>query len=83
MIEVGTYLKFLRLQKNVTQTELSVGICTPSYLSRIENNLIKADEEIYSLLFDKLGLSYKLMVHDEDALDQRLEEWYKNMFFMK
>ncbi|WP_121616695.1 hypothetical protein [Virgibacillus halodenitrificans] len=83
MMEVGTYLKFHRLQKNVTQTELSVGICTPSYLSRIENNLIQADEEIYSLLFDSLGLSYKSMIQDEDDLDQRLEEWYKKMFFLK
>lgn len=83
MREIGTYLKYMRIQKKITQEQLSNGICTPSYLSRIENNLISADVEIYTLLFEKLGLSYKEIIKENDALEQRLEDWYKHMFFYK
>jgi HTH-type transcriptional regulator, quorum sensing regulator NprR len=83
MMEIGTYLKYTRLQKNITQADLCVGICTPSYLSRIENNLILAEQEIYGLLFESLGLSYEGIIQDNNDLEQRLEKWYKNMFFFR
>lgn len=40
------------------QDELCRGICTPSYLSRIENNLVIADDGLYTLLFERLGINY-------------------------
>ncbi|GIO27985.1 helix-turn-helix transcriptional regulator [Ornithinibacillus bavariensis] len=83
MSGIGVLLKYYRTQKKKTQTDLCMGICTPSYLSRIENNLIEADDEIYSLLFERLDLSYEKIIQDNCNLDQRLEEWYKDMFFQK
>ena len=50
MNKLGSILKLKRLEKNIKQEQLCEGICTPSYLSRIENNRLVADKEIYKLL---------------------------------
>ena len=34
---IGSIIKFNRINNNISQKELSRGICVPSYLSRIEN----------------------------------------------
>lgn len=80
-MEVGSLVKYYRIKNGKTQVELCTGICTPSYLSRIENNQIYADEEIYTLLFNKLGISYERILKENNKADKRLEKWYKDMFF--
>lgn len=52
------FLKRKRLEKNLTLEEVSKGICTISYLSRIENNLVDVDEEYFVKLFNKLEIDF-------------------------
>ena len=47
-----------RLEKNWSQEGLCKGICSVSYLSKIESGKAEASGEILSLLFAKLGIDY-------------------------
>lgn len=40
----GMLLKLERIKQNKGQKEICFGICVPSYLSKIERNLVQADE---------------------------------------
>ena len=52
-------LKRKRLEQNRTLEEVAKGICSPSYLSKIENGQVDADEVYYRALFEKLDLKYE------------------------
>jgi len=83
MHNLGSVIKLLRLEKGIKQVDLCKGICTPSYLSRIENNRMIADIEIYSHLFEKLGLDYEDILNDEINSFNKIEEWYNNLLSNK
>ncbi|PFM64017.1 hypothetical protein COJ48_13740 [Bacillus cereus] len=76
---LGEIIKLKRIEQEVLQEELCSGICTPSYLSRIENKRVIANEEIYKLLFNKLGINYKDMLKDNSEQDLKLEVLYQQM----
>ncbi|PAC36550.1 hypothetical protein CEJ87_05785 [Caldifermentibacillus hisashii] len=61
------------------QDDLCRGICTPSYLSRIENNHVVADEEIYILLFERLGIAYDQLLESIEHIDEKIEKWYDSL----
>ncbi|MEC5423523.1 helix-turn-helix domain-containing protein [Virgibacillus sp. C22-A2] len=75
---IGNIIKLKRKEKGLTQEELSQEICTPSYLSRIENNQVVPDESILDLLSKKLGISLtKKDTQDADSdVNRRLEDWH-------
>ncbi|MGG3690405.1 hypothetical protein [Caldifermentibacillus hisashii] len=82
MSNIGKLVKLKRLEKNMKQDELCRGICTPSYLSRIENNLVIADDGLYTLLFERLGINYRLIGQNSSLVDSRIENWYRNLLEM-
>ena len=53
---IGSIIKLNRINKNISQKQLSKGICVPSYLSRIENGELLPSEDVISVIFDRLGL---------------------------
>lgn len=63
-IKIGTLIKTYRKQHQLKQDDLAVGICTTSYLSRIENNLVEADQVVYRLLLERLGQDYDALYQD-------------------
>ncbi|GGH75840.1 transcriptional regulator [Compostibacillus humi] len=77
MNKLGSILKLKRLEKNIKQEQLCEGICTPSYLSRIENNRLVADKEIYKLLFERLEIDFEYILKMSSETDERIEQWYK------
>lgn len=77
MKNIGTIIKLKRIEQGISQEELCQGICAPSYLSRIENNRLIADDIIYKLLFERLGLEYEKYFTTILDLDERIENWYK------
>ncbi|MBY6273984.1 MAG: hypothetical protein C6W57_02665 [Caldibacillus debilis] len=83
MNALGTILKLKRIEKKIRQEDLCQGICTTSYLSRIENNKTIANEEIYRLLFDRLGLDYDKIFKLSSQLDKRIEKWYEDLLNRK
>ncbi|UQX57056.1 helix-turn-helix domain-containing protein (plasmid) [Cytobacillus pseudoceanisediminis] len=52
----GQQIKYVRTIKKINQNELAKGICSISYLSKIENGVIYPSEEIKNLLIKKLGI---------------------------
>ena len=65
-MKVGHLIRAERIRQEMKQLVLAKGICTPSYLSKIERNLIFPSEEIVTLLFNRLGIdldrSYRKMI---------------------
>ncbi|GGA92912.1 helix-turn-helix domain-containing protein [Ornithinibacillus halotolerans] len=75
----GNLIRVKRLEKNLSQENLSFGICSPSYLSRIENGQVLVEDDIYVLLFERLGLDYyQIATQSDDNLEQ-IENWYESL----
>lgn len=55
---IGSIIKFNRIKQNISQKTLSKGICVASYLSRIENGDLTPSEEVISIIFNRLGLTF-------------------------
>lgn len=80
----GNVIKIERLHRGIKQTTLAKGICSTSYLSRIENNVIIPDAEIISLLLAKLGIEMKVVsLEEESELLSNLFDLYKNSMFQR
>jgi len=84
---IAQYIKKNRNSKGLTLEELSKGICSLSYLSKIENDKIKADKHILNLLAKKMGISipfddllidYVTIIHDLS-----LSYFYKRVLELK
>ena len=52
------FLKRKRKEKGLKLEDVASGICSISYLSRIENNQVVPDDTSLSLLFERLDLNY-------------------------
>ncbi len=52
----GKLLKLERIKKGMKQVSLARGICSTSYLSKIENGHTDASEEVINLLYERLGI---------------------------
>jgi transcriptional regulator with XRE-family HTH domain len=80
----GHVIKFERIRKNIKQVQLAKDICTPSYLSKIENNSIVPSPEVVSILFERLELtiSQDTSLDDESYLKE-IREIYFNAVMNK
>ncbi|WP_169865109.1 helix-turn-helix transcriptional regulator [Sutcliffiella halmapala] len=76
-MDIGSKLKFFRIQRNLKQEDLARGIISVSYLSKIENNLTSPSEEVLQLLCERLGVS--LIEQQDDTILSELIAWYKLM----
>ena len=54
--DIGSLIKRKRKELNVTQDEISKGICSISYLSKIENNQIVPSDFYVREIMDKLDI---------------------------
>ncbi len=69
---LAKFMKRRRIEQNRTLEDVSRGICSPSYLSKIENCQVEVDAYYFQSLFEKLDLKY------ENVKNER-----KTMFFNK
>ncbi|TQR17326.1 helix-turn-helix domain-containing protein [Psychrobacillus vulpis] len=78
MSSVGHLIKLERVAKKIKQTSLAKGICSPSYLSKIENNLIVPSDEVIRLILKRLDIELKEIPNkEEDQIVLSLSEMYK------
>lgn len=73
---LGYQIKKQRLEKNMSQESLCKGICAVSYLSKIENGTVNANNEIIEQLFKSLDITY---VFDEN-FTINIRELFKEYF---
>lgn len=74
---VGQRIRYYRKTKGLTQEELAQGICSVSYLSKIEKGDAKSSEEVINMLCERLGISPEDV--DENQILEMLNEWYSQM----
>lgn len=72
----GLLIKKQRKALDISLEALSHGVCSPSYLSKIENNILVANDDIYNLLFKKLGISTMDTIKEE-KIKQMLDLFFK------
>lgn len=70
---LSRFLKRRRLELGKTLDEVSDGVCSTSYLSKIENCLVEVSEVYFSMLFEKLDLDY------EQVLEKRKVPIFPNI----
>jgi len=79
----GQTIKFFRQLNKMSQDTLAVGICTTSYLSRIENGLVEPNDVVYKMLFEKLQLDFTAYVEEGKNQEQRIEQMYEDLISNK
>lgn len=66
-----------RIKKQWSQESLSHGICSLSYLSKIEKGTIQASQEILDALLKKLDIKILTKEHSK-----KIDNFYKKTFFL-
>jgi HTH-type transcriptional regulator, quorum sensing regulator NprR len=74
----GERIKYLRVLKHMKQSDLAKGICSVSYLSKIENNVINPSHEVENLLMKRLGLSEEVS-NSNNELHTKLKKWHTSL----
>lgn len=79
--EIGSFIKKKRKELNVTQDTISNGICSISYLSKMENNQIIPNEYYVKEIMSKLEVSESFY---QKTLDDKLylSNMIKGIFFL-
>lgn len=77
-IALGALIKIQRRKRNLSQSELSKGICAVSYLSKLENGEIAPSEESITLLLKALDIKYFLL----DSFAKNEADFFED-FFMR
>ncbi|MFC7062477.1 helix-turn-helix transcriptional regulator [Halobacillus seohaensis] len=76
----GQLIKQHRKFKNLTLEDLSSGICSVSYLSKIEHNTINASDEIYRLLGKRLNIRLENLNEDfDEKIYTQLMKWHETI----
>ncbi|MGJ9458370.1 helix-turn-helix domain-containing protein [Oceanobacillus sp. CF4.6] len=78
MIEIGSFIKLQRAKQEMTLGELSEGIVSVSYLSKIENQKTQASPETIQLLCNRLGI--EVDNSQEEAIKEKCKQWYGMLF---
>ncbi|MFU0790501.1 MAG: Transcriptional regulator [Virgibacillus proomii] len=79
-IETGSFIKLERKKRNMTQEELSEGIVSASYLSKIENNKAEVDSNTLKLLYNRLGIEINNDSNLDLEIEKKCKEWYDMLF---
>ena len=75
----GRLIKYHRQQQKLKQDDVAFGICTPSYLSRIENGVVIAEYPLYEQLFARLGVNLAANEQQERQQLTQLELIYEKL----
>ena len=75
----GRLIKYHRQQQGLRQDDVAIGICTPSYLSRIENGVVVAEQSVYEMLLARLGIDLVQEAADLEGKHSLLETVYSKL----
>jgi len=76
MNKYGHIIKFERIRQNLKQVQLSEGVCTSSYLSRIESNSITPTDEVLLELFKRLNITYSNSSFTDEEFMEKVRTIY-------
>ncbi len=69
----GQVIRLLRLQRNWSQETLCQGICTISYLSKIEQGKVDANSQLLADLFNRFGVTWQDSAEAKTLCDELYE----------
>ena len=79
MSSIGLIIRQERINQNIKQTTLAEGICSTSYLSKIENNFTVPSEEVVKPLLQRLQIRLEtISAEDEYKLIESLYSLYRD-----
>lgn len=78
---IGSIIKLNRTKQNMSQKALAKGICVPSYLSRIENGDLLPSDDVISIIFNKLGLTFNDSEEFIEEGTKAFESFFYNLNF--
>ncbi|MBO8155733.1 MAG: helix-turn-helix domain-containing protein [Bacillaceae bacterium] len=77
---IGKVIRDLRVKQNMTQQDLAKGICSVTYLSKIENNNMTPSDEVLECICGRLGITKdELMIDPHESFLKDLETWLKSI----
>ncbi|MBN2540207.1 MAG: helix-turn-helix transcriptional regulator [Bacilli bacterium] len=77
---MGEKIKRTRIDQSLTQEALAKGICSNTYISKIENNKIAANKEQLYMLMERMGIETDRIGFPEMMVES-LERSYEYFFF--
>lgn len=87
MNDIGFLIKEERIKQDMKQSTLAKGICSVSYLSKIENNTSKASQEVIALLLKRLDIAIDSLetpsIEEEKKIQEDLLTIYKELTINK
>ena len=79
-MKIGQLIKLERQKSNIRQDELALGICSPSYLSKIENGTAIPGDEVQQLLLQRLNIpSESVFIHTSPELLIQFKKSFKEV----
>lgn len=79
-MEMGNLIKYYRQKEKWTQKELARGICSVSYLSKIENGMVEPSNEILELICRRLKIDLtQTNAEDDEKLEKMLYQWHRHI----
>lgn len=78
-MKIGKIINYHRKKQQMTQEQLSDGICSISHLSKIENNSKEVNIETLNLLCMKLGISVEDEKNKVNHIKIKLHEFYDSI----
>ena len=66
---IGNTIRKRRLELDLTQEALAKGICSNTYISKIENNAIVANKENLYLIMERMDMPYETIVFPEEMVE--------------
>lgn len=79
----GEIIKFYRQKTGLTQEQLGKGICTLSYVSKIERGQSSCSAEIIELLSERLQIDIKEEIGRLENMENHLHRWHKAIIMRK
>ncbi len=78
---IGPLIKKHRLDKNLSQESLSKGICSISYLSKIETGQTEASYQILSMLLHRLDIPMPDTIQELEEIRIKIQQGIKALLF--
>lgn len=75
-IDYGKLVFLSRIKNELTQQELSVGICSITYLSKVENSKIVPNKETLTLLLERLDIDINKIFEESFYVVNEMEKVY-------
>lgn len=79
-MNLGKRIYYYRTKNNLTQNKLAEGICSITYLSKVENGKMHPSDEILRLICHRLHITVaKIRQNPDKLLEDRLLQWHNQI----